>query len=86
MLEGTPYHDASASCQSWIKLLSSFLLFFSSSLPRYGRDDADAECSDAPDHDAEHDAEGSATDGPCTAWESQLCRAPAHDTGNNTPA
>lgn len=78
VLEGTPYHGASAACRLRIKLS----LF--SPPARYGGDDADAECSDAPDHDAEHDAEGSAASSAHTARGSQLCPAPAHAAGNST--
>ena len=64
-----------------IKLLLSSL---GCPLPRYGRDDADAERPDAPDHHAEHDVEGSATPGVRTARGSRLCPAAAGTAGNDT--
>lgn len=64
-----------------IKLLLSSLGW---PLHRYGRDDADAECTDAPDHHAEYDAEVSAISGIHTACWIQLSPASAHTTGNDT--
>lgn len=81
VLEGTSYQDASAACQLLIKPLLSSLGW---PLPRYGRDDADAKCSDAPDHHAEYDDEGFATNVTHTACWTQLSPASARTAGNDT--
>lgn len=41
---------------------------------RHGGTDADAKCPDAPDHNAQYDAESHASDGHVTTWRAQsLC-------------